>query len=135
MSFLFGILIIIGILGLIIAIAGLAGLICYEEGWIMLIIGLFLLIGSIVIDVKIADTDQYRALDCSNIITEYARVNDISEKSITLDNEKYGSDSSSLVVEKKYPIHLEDYKVGDIVKYQYISTDFSDYLIRIEIIK
>jgi hypothetical protein len=90
---------------------------------------------AIFINIKIVDTDQYRALDCANIVTEYARVNDISEKSITLDNVKYGSDSSSSEVEKKYPIDLKNFKIGDIVMYQYISTDFANYVIKIEKIK
>lgn len=135
MSLIFGILIIVGIIGLILAFLGLISFITYQENLLLLIIGVFILITSIVIDTRIVDTDQYRALDCSNIITEYARINDISEKSITLDNIKYGSDSSSIAVEERYPIYLDKYKIGDIVKYQYISTDFRDYLIKIEVVK
>jgi len=123
-----------GLVGIVMAIIGLIEWV----DWKLILIGLLITTVCWFIADGIIDNAPYRDINNSNIIVEYARINQITEKTITLDNRTFARINSKALEEtfnKIYPINLGEFEIGEIVKYQYISTDFNDYLIKIEKVK
>jgi hypothetical protein len=123
------------VIGFIIGIAlFVTGLICWID-WSLILIGIIIMLVCGFGASEIVENAPYRDINSNNIVVEYARVNEVTDKTIVLDNTKYVTENNKAFNETfnlKYPIRLSDFSIGDIVKYQLISTDFDDYLIRIE---
>jgi hypothetical protein len=70
------------------------------------------------------------ALTHGERLTEFAQIRSVNPKTIILDNATfYQSDNA---VSKAYPINFDNFKVGEIVKYDYLQVSSRTYLIQIE---
>lgn len=84
---------------------------------------------------QIVTNDPIRVVNGDGVvIAEYAKVTSLSTNRIQLDNKNWKTNMNN-VAAQKYPINFDDIKEGDIVRYEIISTDFSEYLIKIEKVK
>lgn len=130
-----------GILFVFLAFAGIIGLII---GIIMLCDdyertkGFFIMAGvvlAIIGCVNIIATEEKRAYNSLNILTTYDKVLEKTEHTLIL-NDKQGSisDYQGKLISKKYPLDFSKIKEGDIIKYQYINSNFSTYIIKVEVI-
>ena len=94
--------------------------------WIPIFIGLMFLSLSVYIE----KSDEERALYSTNIKVKHAMVNEVNLQTITLDGNRFVKNNG--IIEIKYPIQFENYKVGEIVRYEVINSDFHTYLINID---
>lgn len=85
--------------------------------------------------VNIIATEEKRAYNSLNILTTYDKVLEKTEHTLIL-NDKQGSisDYQGKLISKKYPLDFSKIKEGDIIKYQYINSNFSTYIIKVEVI-
>jgi hypothetical protein len=84
---------------------------------------------------KIVTDDPVRVANGDGVIeVEYAKVINLNINTIKLDNRVWKTHTQN-AVSQKYPINLEGINEGDIVRSETISTDFGDYLIKIEKVK
>jgi len=122
-----------GFIGLLWAIIGLVddGKDSFSYLWILILMLLIAVFGGY----QIVKNDPLRVVNGDGVITtEYAKVININTNLIKLDNKGWKINTQN-VVTQKYPININDIKEGDIVRYEIVSTDFSDYLIKIEKVK
>jgi hypothetical protein len=96
---------------------------------------LLLLITAVLVGIVywIIVTDPERSLNSSNYNVEYAQVKSVTEKTIKLDRSNYKMPCQAIT--DKYPLNFSQFNVGDIVKYEFVSGDVSDYLVKIEKVK
>jgi hypothetical protein len=131
MGFLTMILFFVGVIGVALIVVGLIEWV----DWKLIIIGILIALICWFSISAITDNAPYRDIFSNNIIVEYARVNLVTERTITLDNDTYAVVHTKALDDtfnKLYPINLNQFEVGDIVKYQYIKTDFNEYVIKID---
>jgi len=106
-----------------------------KDSFSYLWIPMLMLIAGIFGGYQIVTNDPIRSANGDGVVViEYAKVNTLSTNRIQLDNRSWKTDTNHAVTQK-YPINLDDIKEGDIVRYESISTDFNDYLIKIEKVK
>jgi exosome complex RNA-binding protein Csl4 len=89
-----------------------------------------MLVVSIAGGIWLYKSEPYRGLKSTNITVEFAQVKDSTIKSITLDTTAF---KYNAIIQEKYPLDFTQFKTGDIVRYEYVSTDLGSlYLLKIE---
>jgi hypothetical protein len=118
--------------GALLVLGGFIGIFCSigEPIKWSIISGLSLLLGIVFIIVA-GRLDTIVNINSKNITTEYALINSINGNSIILDDQKYNIvDNANW--QQLHPINVNDYTVGEIVKFKYIQGNLGSYLISLE---
>lgn len=92
-------------------------------------IAIIILIG---FDIVIYNTEDIRWINSTEIMTEYSMVKNITVNSIELINDEKIPFNQGKIFNKKYPLKNKKFKVGDLVRYQYIDTGLKDFYVDIK---
>lgn len=104
-----------------------------DNGWNKLTLLCFsIVVLTIIGGIWIYKTEPYRALKSTDIVVEFAQVKNSTVKSITMDKAEF---KYNTIVQAKYPINFSQFKIGDIVRYEYAKTELNEYILKIEKVK
>lgn len=100
--------------------------------------GFFIMAGvvlAIIGCVSIIATEEKRLCNSSNITVFYDKVIETAEHRLKLnDKNEFINDYQGKYISKKYPLDFSKIKAGDIIKYQCINGNFTNYIIKVEVV-
>lgn len=125
------------ILALVVIVGLIAGIIMMCEDYYRTK-GFFIMAGvvlAIIGCVNIVATEEKRLCNSSSRIVLYDKVVETAEHSLKLnDKNEFINDYQGKYISKKYPLDFSKIKVGDVIKYQCISGNFTNYIIKVEVV-